>query len=255
MRVGIPGPSKFAPLYNFRDLIFDDLFWEYLMNTVIFTVSTVFIGIVIQLGVALLLNQKTKLQRFFRSAILLPWAIPLVVSSFIWRLILNSQYGVLNDILLKLDLINQPIAWLGGKWTALGAIVVTDIWTQTPLAVIILLAGLQVIPEQLYEASNIDGASVWQRFKHVIMPLWRPQILVVLMIRTMFSFRMFAIIFVLTGGGPGGSTHVWATHIYNLSFLYFRMGKGAALSVIMIFITIIFVGFYLKGLQASAEKV
>jgi ABC-type sugar transport system permease subunit len=186
-----------------------------------------------------------------RTAVLVPWAIPTVVSSRIWQWMYNDQFGVINDILLKLQIINQSNAWLGNPNTAMWSIIITDTWKTIPFMALLLLAGLQTIPPELYEAAAIDGASSWQRFWHLTLPLLKPAILVSLIFRTLDAFRVYDVVFVMTHGASGTETLAVLNQRVLFSFLDF--GYGSAISVIIFLIIFIFSIIYIKMLGLKLE--
>ncbi len=190
-----------------------------------------------------------------RAAILVPWAIPTVVSSQMWRFIFNDNYGLLNFILFGTDT-STYAAWLADPATAFAAIVVADVWKTSSFAGLLILAGLQIIPDELYEAAKIDGASAWQQFRKITLPLIKPAILVALLFRTMDAFRVFDLVFVMTQGGPADSTNVLQFYGYKKIFAEGLMGYGSTISVLVFFVTFVISIFYIKviGTRLFQEK-
>lgn len=211
----------------------DPDFWPSLGRSFLYMSSSVFFSFSVGLIVALALNTKIRLVSFFRAITLLPWAMPIVVSAFIWRWILDSDAGILNDLLLRLEIIRRPIVWLGTNPWAMISVIASDIWTRTPLMVIVLLATLQTIPEEYIEAAMIDGANAWQRFQHITVPFMLPSAFFLLLVNSIFAFRTFALGFLLTGGGPGHDTYLLVIHIFNTTYKFFEIGRGAALAMTM----------------------
>ena len=232
--------SRFIGLENYRFLWQDDRFWNALKNTVYFTGISVSAEVLLGLGMALLLNRPFRLREWFRALILIPWVIPTVVSARMWEWIYNSEFGILNFLL------GAKINWLGDPWLALHAAIFADIWKTTPFVVILLLAGLQVIPRELYQAAQVDGAGTWVQFRKITLPLLTPVILVVLIFRTLDAWRVFDSIYVLTGGGPANTTETLSLYAYKILFQTLQFGYGSTLSVV----TFLFVGgitvIYLK---------
>ncbi|RMF83087.1 MAG: sugar ABC transporter permease [Nitrospinota bacterium] len=206
--------------------------------------SSVGFSFTIGLIVALALNTKIRFVSFFRAITLLPWAMPIVVSAFIWRWILDSEAGILNDLLLRLGVIRRPIVWLGSDPWAMISVIASDIWIRTPLMVIVLLATLQTIPEEYLEAAMIDGANAWQRFRHIMVPFMLPSAFFLLLISSIFAFRTFALGFLLTGGGPGHDTYLLVIHMYDTTYKFFEIGRGAALSMAMFFAIVLITIFW-----------
>jgi len=217
--------SQFVGLENYAFLLEDARFWNALGNTAYFVAVSVTLELVLGLGFALLLNQNFRGRALARALVLVPWAVPNVVAARFWEWIFNADFGVLNYLL------GVRVNWLGDTFWALHAAILADVWKMTPFAVLLLLAGLQVIPEELYRAARIDGAGRWQLFRHVTLPLLQPVILLVLLFRTMDAARVFDLIFVLTGGGPANETETLVVYTYKLLYRTLQFGYGSALAV------------------------
>ena len=217
---------------NYQRMIGDGRFWQSLGNTTVFTVVSVALELILGLGVALVLNKTFFGRGAVRTIAIIPWALPTAVMGLAWAWIFNDQYGVVNDILRRLGLIDAGINWLGTPTLAMIALIVADVWKTTPFIGIILLAGLQSISEDLYEAHRMDGASPWQSFYQITLPLLMPQILIALLFRFAQSFGVFDLVQVMTGGGPAGSTETVSIYIYSTVMRYLDFGYGAALVVV-----------------------
>ena len=222
----------FTGLGNYQRMLGDGRFWQSLGNTTIFTVVSVGLELILGLGVALVLNKSFFGRGAVRTIAIIPWALPTAVMGLAWAWIFNDQYGVVNDILRRLGLIDTGINWLGTPTLAMIALIVADVWKTTPFIGIILLAGLQSIPEDLYEAHRMDGATPWQSFYQITLPLLMPQILIALLFRFAQSFGIFDLVQVMTGGGPAGSTETVSIYIYSTVMRYLDFGYGAALVVV-----------------------
>ncbi|MEM6614383.1 MAG: sugar ABC transporter permease [Cyanobacteria bacterium P01_C01_bin.72] len=222
----------FSGLSNYQRMIGDGRFWQSLWNTSVFTIASVFLELLLGLGVALVLNKSFFGRGIVRTTAIIPWALPTAVMGLAWAWIFNDQYGVVNDLLLRLGLIETGINWLGTPTLAMIALIVADVWKTTPFISIILLAGLQSISEDLYEAHRLDGASPWQSFRQITLPLLMPQILIALLFRFAQSFGVFDLVQVMTGGGPAGSTETVSIYIYSTVMRYLDFGYGAALVVV-----------------------
>lgn len=222
----------FSGLNNYGRMIGDGRFWHSLWNTVIFTSVSVALELVLGIAIALILNQTFKGRGIVRTIAILPWALPTALIGLVWAWMFNDQFGVWNDILLRLGIIQDGINWLGYPTTAMIAVIAADVWKTTPFISILLLAGLQSIPQDLYEAYALDGATPWQSFKHITLPLLTPQILISLLFRFAQAFGVFDLIKVMTGGGPGGATEVVSLYIYTTVMDYLDFGYGAALVVV-----------------------
>lgn len=229
----------FTGFGNYQRMIGDGRFWQSLWNTSVFTAISVTLELIFGLGVALVLNKSFFGRGVVRTIAIIPWALPTAVMGLAWAWIFNDQYGVVNDILRRLGLIDTGINWLGTPALAMTALIVADVWKTTPFISIILLAGLQSIPEDLYEAHKMDGASPWQSFYQITLPLLMPQILIALLFRFAQSFGVFDLVQVMTGGGPAGSTETVSIYIYSTVMRYLDFGYGAALVVVTFLLLVI----------------
>lgn len=242
----------FAGLSNYQRMLGDGRFWQSLSNTATFTVISVLLELLLGLGVALVLNKSFWGRGAVRTAAIIPWALPTAVMGLAWAWIFNDQYGVVNDLLLRLGLIDRGINWLGTPTLAMVALIVADVWKTTPFISIILLAGLQSISEDLYEAHRLDGASPWQSFTQITLPLLMPQILIALLFRFAQSFGIFDLVQVMTGGGPAGSTETVSIYIYSTVMRYLDFGYGAAL-VVVTFLLLVFAVAIISWLLKQAR--
>jgi multiple sugar transport system permease protein len=229
----------FSGLGNYQRMMGDGRFWQSLWNTSVFTVISVFIELLLGLGVALVLNKSFWGRGVLRTVAIIPWALPTAIMGLAWAWIFNDQYGVVNDILLRFGLIDTGINWLGTPTLAMVALIIADVWKTTPFISIILLAGLQSISADLYEAHRLDGASPWQSFTQITLPLLMPQILIALLFRFAQSFGIFDLVQVMTGGGPAGSTETVSIYIYSTVMRYLDFGYGAALVVVTFFLLVL----------------
>ena len=220
-----------AGLAQFARLWQDGRWWTALRNTAIFTASSVAIEGALGVGMALLLHERFRGRGGVRALVMLPWALPTAVMALAWAWIFNDSFGVFNDILGRLGLLSTPIAWLGAPATAMVALVVADVWKTTPFVALIVLAGLQGIPESVLEAARVDGLSAVQRLRCVVLPLLAPSLLVALTFRTIQSFAAFDLPYVMTGGGPGGATETVSLYAYQSDFRYLDFGYGSAIAV------------------------
>lgn len=224
-------PRAFVGLRNFTTLFSSSDFVRAVGFTVLFTVAAVALEALLGLAFALLLHERFTGRALLRTIILIPWAIPTIVSGKTWKLIFQYSYGILNHLLLAAGLVDERVNWLGTTAGAFWSIVIAEVWKTTPFMVIILLAGLQSIPLDLYAQARVDGAGMVKRFFSVTLPLIRPVLAIALVFRTIDSLRIFDLVFVLTGGGPGGTTK----SLSMLGYEYFsndRFGMGSAVSVL-----------------------
>ncbi len=221
----------FSGLYNYQRLLADGHFWETVIRTLIFTGFAVGSELVLGLAAALAVHHSPFGRGLARTAALVPWVLPTAALGLGWIWIFNDQFGVVNDLLIHAGMLSKPIAWLGRPDTAFTALVLADVWKTTPFITLLLLAGLQTIPVQLYEAASIDGASRWQRFVQITLPMLQPTIFVAVLFRALQSFGIFDLVYVMTGGGPGGATETVAIYTYRNFMRYLDFGYGAALLV------------------------
>jgi len=237
------GISRFTGLENFRFLWEDARFWRALGHTAYFTGLAVSLELALGLGLALLFHRDFRGRNVARALALIPWAVPTVVAARFWEWIFNADFGVLNYLL------GAHFNWLGNPVLAMHAVVLADVWKSTPFVLLLLLAGLQVIPRELYLAARVDGASNWQLFWHITLPLLRPVILLVLLFRTMDAARVFDLVFVLTGGGPANETETLVVYAYKLMYrtLQFGYGSTVALATFAFILTLSLA--YLYGLR------
>ena len=231
---------------NYAEALGDPRFWSALGHTGFFTTISVAIELGLGLVLALAMNRATRGRTLVRAAVLVPWAIPTVVSALLWRFMFDDQAGIVNAVLGRIGLTREPIVWFIRPDLAWVPVIVSDVWKTTPFVALLLLAGLQNIDAGLYEAARIDGASAWQQFRHVTLPLLKPALLVALVFRTLDSFRVFDLIYVLTGGGPGTSTEPIALYTFNSLLQNLRFGYGSALSVITFAVSFVLAAAYLR---------
>jgi trehalose/maltose transport system permease protein len=244
-------PASFVGLDNYAFIFSDSDFWHAVWVTLIFTFFSVTIEAVMGLAVALVANSEFKGRTLLRVAILIPWAIPTVVSSQIWRWMFNDIYGVANLILAGLHIIPHKLAWLATPETALPVIIAVDVWKTTPFMSLLLLAGLQLIPGDLYEAASIDGATGIKSFFAITLPLVTPTLLVALIFRTLDALRVFDIFYIMVGGQGNMAT----VAVYNQQQLiqFLDAGVGSATSVVILLFIMIFVVLYTRFSKTSFE--
>jgi multiple sugar transport system permease protein len=250
---GLNQVTHFNGLDNYEKLLHNDLFWASFRIGLIWAFSVTILQFLSSLGLALLLNADLRLRWLARTLALVPWAMPPVVIAIMWRLMLNPTYGPVNETLRTLGLPGD-INWLGDFSTALPAVIVVGVWAGMPQTTITLLAGLQSVSGDLHEAAAIDGAGTWQRFWHVTLPALRPVILAITSLDLIWNFNSFALVFVLTAGGPGGKTMLPMLFAYNEAFKYGNFGYAAALGNVMVVVIAAFLFFYLRGQARSRES-
>lgn len=238
-------PREFIGFENYRTVLTNRQFWHAVWFTLAFTVVAVAGEAVFGLAFAVLLHQRFRGRGILRTVILVPWAIPTIVSAKVWKLIFEYTYGVLNFIVTNFGFSDAKVNWLGTTFNAFWALIIAEVWKTTPFVVIILLAGLQAVPEDIYSQARIDGARMMRRFWTMTLPLLRPVLVIALVFRTIDSLRIFDLVFVLTGGGPGGGT----TTLSMLGYEYFtndRFGLGSTISLLTFAVAMAVTILYIK---------
>jgi len=238
-------------LANFARLLSDTFFLTAMVHTLVFAVAALTLEFSIGLGLALLLNGQIRARGFFRASLLVPMMLPTVVVGVVWRLMLNPNFGAINGTLKRFGLNTDPLTWTASPKLAFISVIAVDVWQWTPFVFLVLLAGLQAIPQEPYEAALIDGSSRWQTFRHVTFPLLKPAILIALLLRTMDLLRVFDQIFILTEGGPGFATETISLYIYRTAFRFFDFGYAAAMSFVLLALTNVISTIYIRFLQSK----
>jgi multiple sugar transport system permease protein len=246
-----PNIHPFVGLKNFTDVVTSYYFKTALINTGLYTLFAVIGVITFGILVALLLNTKLRSVNVLKIIILLPWAIPAVVAGLMWKWILNSDFGIFNGFLYSLGIIDTYIPFLADPVLAKFSLVMAHIWKEGPLVAIFILAGLQLIPNELYEAARMDGGSGLRLFRYITLPLLRHILLVVLVYETMTAILTFDLVYVMTGGGPGDSTALISWFAYTEIFKFLNLGKGIALSIIIAMITLVLIILYMRALKTE----
>ena len=231
-RVGVPG--HFVGLDNFTKIWSDDIFHVAVWNTCLYTFVTTVFKLALGLWLALLLNRNFRGKAFMRAFILLPFIIPTVLSTFAWKWMFDPTFSVLNWFLIALGMPKPGPSWLGNPVLAMASIIFINTWRGLPFYGITLLAGLQTVPPELYEAATIDGASGWQRFRYVTLPLLQPIILIVTLFSVIFTFADFQLVYVLTHGGPQNATQLFATYAFDIGMGAGQLGLGASVALTML---------------------
>ncbi|MFL5404030.1 MAG: carbohydrate ABC transporter permease [Gemmatimonadales bacterium] len=243
--------KPFVGLDNYVEALGDPRFWSSLGHTGFFALTSVGLELIIGLGLALALNRTFRGRGLVRASVLIPWAIPTVVSALLWRFMFEGQSGIVNTVLVSLGILREPVVWFIQPAAAWVPVILADVWKTTPFVALLLLAGLQNIDSSLYEAARIDGASAWRQFQHITLPLLKPAMLVALIFRTLDAFRVFDLIYALTGGGPGTSTEPIALYTFNALLQNLQFGYGSALSIIVFAVTFTLALLYIRFLGAE----
>jgi multiple sugar transport system permease protein len=240
-------PDKpFVGLQNYRDMVHDEKFRNSVVNTVYFTGVSVPAGMAIGLAIALLLNQPLRFRSLLRTMYFLPVVTPFVVVAIIWKWLYNGDFGLFNYYLLKTHLIHDPLLWLSDKNLAMPAVILMTVWTSVGFSMVVYLAGLQSIPEELYEAARVDGAGPFARFRHITLPMLRPTTLFLLVIGIIGSFQVFTQIFVMTSGGPVDRTTTMVFYIYQSAFKFYEMGYASTLAFALFAMLLVFTALQLR---------
>jgi len=246
--------NVFIGLQNYLDLLGDQVFWVTIQRTIYFTLVSVGLELLLGLGIAQLIHSQPFGWKFLRISLIIPWAVPTIVNGTMWRWIYNADYGALNALLVQIGLIDHYVAWLTKPQIAMNLVILADVWHSVPFIALILQAALATLPVELEEAAAVDGASVWQRFFLVRLPLLRSAILVALVIRTVEAFRVFDIIYVITNGGPAFGTTTISFLTYLESFSFGHIGRGAALSFLISAFTLVMALVYIRFLYRPEDR-
>ena len=256
--VAIPG--EFIGLKNFIKLWNDQIFRRTAQNTILYTIAATILKLGLGMIVALLLNQLIGFKRIIRASMLLPWIVPTILSALAWKWMFDPTFSVISFFLFHLGITSKQISWLGGPVLSLTSVIIVNTWRGMPFFAITLLAGLQTITPALYEAAAIDGASGWQRFWYVTWPLLMPVTMVVVLFSVIMTFADFQLVYILTGGGPANSTHLFATYAYQIGIATGKISEGAAVSLAMfpfLFLIVIFQLWYIRrgeGVKEESKK-
>jgi multiple sugar transport system permease protein len=241
--------GEFVGLQNYAKLLNDSIFRRAASNTFIYTGFATTLKLILGMVVALMMNNLIGFKRVLRASMLLPWIVPTVLSTLAWKWMLDPTFSIVNWILYQLGLIRFRVDWLGGPVMAMGSVILVNVWRGTPFFAITLLAGLQTISPDVYEAASIDGANAWHRFWKVTWPLLMPVTTVVMLFSVIQTFADFQLVYILTGGGPANSTHLFATYAYQIGVATGKLGEGAAASLAMfpfLFLVVLFQLWYIR---------
>ncbi|HYV23763.1 MAG TPA: sugar ABC transporter permease [Pyrinomonadaceae bacterium] len=249
IKISFQSQSGAPTLQNFTRLITDQFFFSALAHTFIYAAIALTVEFLIGLALAVLLNEQMRGRSAFRSLLLVPMMLPAVVVGVVWRLMLNSNFGAVNGTLKGWGVNPEALTWTASPKLAMASVIIADVWQWTPFMFLILLAGLQAIPQEPYEAALVDGSSAWQTFRHVTLPLLKPAILIALLLRSMDLLRVFDHIFIITEGGPGFATETLSLYIYRTAFRFSNFGYAAAMSFVLLLITNLISVGYIRLLQ------
>lgn len=249
MNLSMGGSGEFLGLANYIEILGDKEFWAAAGRTAYFSVVSIFIEVVLGIAIALLLNDKLKGMKVLTAIIIIPWAIPNVVSSSMWKWIYHPEYGALNALLTQLHIIPDYQSWLSSPWMALNMVIIADAWKTTPLVAIFMLSALKLVNHSVYEAAVVDGAGIIRRFFSITLPYLKPMLLVIVVMRTMETFKVFDLIYVITRGGPANGTMVLGYQAYSEVFENLNYSAGATYSYLIAFMIGILTLAYIKLLK------
>ncbi|MCY7779367.1 sugar ABC transporter permease [Bacillus haynesii] len=237
---------SFIGIDNYQRLAQDKVFWESLKNTLLYTAGSVVFQFAIGFLLALFFSMKFRLAPFLRGLMMVSWLIPLTVTALLFKFMMASNEGVFNQLLLSWGMIDNPIPWLSDPKIAIWSVIIANIWVGIPFNMLLISAGLSSLPEDVYESASLDGANAFQKFIHLTLPLLRPVITVVMMLGFIYTFKVFDLVFVMTGGGPVHATEVLSTVSYRYSFDEFQFSMGAASANVLFFILLLVSLVYLR---------
>ena len=244
----------FVGVENYQTILVSDVFWKVTVNTVIWTIASTLIAFVLGYGAALALHRDFAGRAILRAILIIPWVISAVAASYIWKWVYHSDFGIIGAVLVQMGLVDRQPNFIDNVHTVLPSLIVVNIWREFPFAMIMIMAGLQTVPEQLLRAAKVDGASAWQRFWHVTFPHLRGVSTVTILLLAVANFNSFIIPWITTGGGPSNASHIWITHIYELAFGRQRWGVAAAYSVLLFVIVMSLGYFYVRALSGNEKQ-
>jgi len=248
------GQAPFVGFDNYSTVFSNPEFGETVRTTVIFTFGAIAAQFAIGLALAVFFSRRFPLNSLLRALLLLPWLLPLVVSGTVFRWMFSQENGVIDQLLQSLHLVSSPIPWLSSPGWALAAVTIVNIWVGIPFNMVILYGGLQAIDRSLYEAAALDGASSWAQFRYISLPMLRPVTTVVLTLGFIYTIKVFDVIMVVTQGGPALATQTLTIWAYNLSFINFAFGQGAAVGNVLVLVAFVFALVYLRGVGRGVQR-
>ncbi|WP_052158772.1 carbohydrate ABC transporter permease [Halobacillus sp. BBL2006] len=249
MNLSLGGTGEFIGLANYATILGDEYFWKTVGRTAYFSLVSIALELILGITIALLLNENFRGKSFLIAIIIVPWAVPNIVSSSMWKWIYHPEYGALNALLMQLSIIDEYKSWLGTPLQAMNMVIIADVWKMTPLVVIFMLSALKLTNKSVYEASVVDGAGLLKRFFHITLPYLKPMILVIVVMRTMETFKVFDLIYVLTRGGPANGTMVLGYQAYTEVFENLNYSSGATYSYLIALLIVLLTVAYIKVLK------
>ncbi|WP_085522768.1 carbohydrate ABC transporter permease [Tuberibacillus sp. Marseille-P3662] len=253
MNLSLGGTGEFIGLANYMEILGNGDFWASAGRTAYFSLVSILVEVILGVMIALLLNEDIRGKSFLLAIIIIPWAVPNIVSSSMWKWILHPEYGALNALLMQLHIIPEYQSWLGSPWLALNMVIIADAWKMTPLVVIFMLSALKLTNKSVYEAAVVDGAGLLRRFTSITLPYLKPMLLVIVVMRTMETFKVFDLIYVLTQGGPANGTMVLGFQAYAKVFENLNYSAGATYSYLIALIIALLTFIYIQLLKREGE--
>jgi multiple sugar transport system permease protein len=247
----IRAKTTFNGLQNYAEILTDDTFWVAVKNTLLFVLLAVVLETLLGTIFALFFNSGFRFMKLYRTIVLMPMLLPPITVALTWKMMYDYNFGIFNFLLKTIGL--SPVEWLSSTKWALFSIILTDIWQWTPFVFLVMLASLQSIPLEIYESTQVEGANYLQSLRYITLPLLRPAFALVLLLRTIDTFRVFDKMYVLTGGGPGNATETITFYVYRYGFRYFHTGYAAAASIIMVLMVLVFSIPYIKQVLGAAD--
>jgi multiple sugar transport system permease protein len=244
----------FNGIANYQTILTSATFWKVTGNTLIWTIASTLVAFLLGLGCALSLHREFVGRGVLRAILLIPWVVSAVAASYVWKWLYHSDFGVIGALLVQLGITDKPINFIDNINTVLPSLIVVNIWREFSFAMIMLMAGLQTVPDQLLRAARVDGASAWNRFWHVTFPHLRGVSTVTILLLAVSNFNSFIIPWIMTGGGPSNASHIWITHIYEIAFGRQRWGVAAAYSVLLFIIMMTLGYFYVRALSRGDSE-
>ena len=249
----VRGGAEFVGLENYRQVFADPYFWRAFLNTAIFMVACLSLQFIIGMLMALFFNLKFAGAKWMRALVLVGWMNPIIITGSVFKWLLSGDSGVVNYLLMQIGIIKEPIMFLTEPGLSLASVTFANIWIGIPFNMILLLAGMQSLPEDIYEAASIDGAGKIASFFNITIPLLKPTISILLMMGVIYTFKVFDLIYMMTKGGPARSSQILPYYSYELSFQSYKYGKGAVVSVVVFLLVMIFAVFYLRASRKEGD--
>jgi multiple sugar transport system permease protein len=244
----------FTGLGNYRQILSDPSFWAITLNTFYWAVGSTVLAFLIGFGAALVVHREFIGRGLIRGLLLIPYVVSYVAVAYVWRWLYHSDYGLISGTLYDLYVIESPINFLDSTTNVMPALILANVWKEFPFAMIMLLAGLQTVPQQLLNAARVDGAGAWQRFRHVTVPYLRGVILITTILLFVGNLNSFVLVWIMTGGGPANASQIWITQVYRLAFQSLQYGQASAYSVILFIVMLLLGYFYVNALSGKRRQ-